>query len=852
MGASVAGANSSALALTAVPIGCSGAVFSAVASNGVSPDATSNGADAHGQPGARRRASRSQPSDVSVVAPATATFTAAAAGVPSPTVQWQQSTDAGATWANITGATEYELHHARDRARRQRQALPRGVHQRLGQRQQQRGDADGDCGAAIGRVQHAGRRRGRRRGQRLRRRHRATTRSARSRRRASPARWPVWPAAPAPPTARGSAARFERPARDRGRRRGQPSTSPTPANETIRMITPAGVVTTLAGLAGHRRQRRRHGQCGPLQRPVRRRGRCGRHGLRRRHVQPHDPHGSRRPVSSRTLAGLAGTPPAASTARAVPPRFATPRAIAVDAAGNLYVAELSHTIRKITPAGVVSTLAGSGQDAVGSADGTGSAARFADPRGVAVDAAGNVYVSDTAEPHDPPDHAGRCRHDAGRPGGRDGQRRRHGQCGPVRQPAGRRRSMPRQRLCRRHRQRLDPKGHARRCRHDVRAVTGRAAAAHRPRRSHEIDVAEAPASGRPARPGRPRPRRGRRRPSDGPADRRRDPRRGEHPAAAAARRSPARSSRASSCASRPRTRCSASRGGAADRAGDRLLSPEQAAASRATVNLSAGTFTPPVLIPLSEGQLGLTITEVSDFSFVFQDPAFLHALALRGIAHAAAAAEGLRHAADAGLVRPARGSAPHRQGADVLHRGRRHQPLRAADRGPAGDHRPRRAPRSSSCSTAASCRSRRRTHNFDEASVGARVGLRPELKPIRISQPLGRNFRIDGNFIEWQKWRFHARFERRSGPVISLVTYDRRQVMYQGSLAEIFVPYQDPGANWFYRTYMDAGEFGFGLLASPLAPGARRARERGAARRAWSPRRFPIRACRWCRCRCRA
>ena len=110
-------------------------------------------------------------------------------------------------------------------------------------------------------------------------------------------------------------------------------------------------------------------------------------------------------------------------------------------------------------------------------------------------------------------------------------------------------------------------------------------------------------------------------------------------------------------------------------------------------------------------------------------------------------------------------------------------------------------------------------HNFDEASIGARYGLRPELKPIRISQPLGANFRFDGNFIEWQKWRFHARFERRSGPVVSLVSYDGRQVMYQGSLAEIFVPYQDPSANWFYRTYMDAGEFGFGLLASPLAPG---------------------------------
>src|SRR6185295_15950745 len=53
---------------------------------------------------------------------------------------------------------------------------------------------------------------------------------------------------------------------------------------------------------------------------------------------------------------------------------------------------------------------------------------------------------------------------------------------------------------------------------------------------------------------------------------------------------------------------------------------------KTVVDLSAGTFTPPVPIPPSDGQLGLTITEVSDFTFVFQDPAFLNALALRGIA----------------------------------------------------------------------------------------------------------------------------------------------------------------------------------------------------------------------------
>jgi len=48
---------------------------------------------------------------------------------------------------------------------------------------------------------------------------------------------------------------------------------------------------------------------------------------------------------------------------------------------------------------------------------------------------------------------------------------------------------------------------------------------------------------------------------------------------------------------------------------------------RSIVDLSHGTFTPPVLIPRSDGQLGLTITEVSDFSFAFQDPRLLAARA---------------------------------------------------------------------------------------------------------------------------------------------------------------------------------------------------------------------------------
>ena len=96
-----------------------------------------------------------------------------------------------------------------------------------------------------------------------------------------------------------------------------------------------------------------------------------------------------------TYAGTAGSFGSANGAALTVARFNQPNGVAVDSTGVVYVADtFSHTIRRITVAGEVTTLAGLAGSS-GSTDGTGAGARFYQPNGIAVDGASNLYIADS-------------------------------------------------------------------------------------------------------------------------------------------------------------------------------------------------------------------------------------------------------------------------------------------------------------------------------------------------------------------------------------------------------------------------------------------------------------------------
>ncbi len=167
------------------------------------------------------------------------------------------------------------------------------------------------------------------------------------------------------------------------------------ANNTIRKVLPDRTVSTLAGLAGAT------GTTDGTNSTARFNNPCGAtvDATGTVYVVDFNSHTVRRVTPDGVVQTLAGSPgvTGATDGTNGSARFNYPWAITLDNAGSLYVADnRNHTIRKISPDGtnwVVTTLAGLAGNP-GSTDGTGTVARFRFPTGVTVDGSGNVYVAD--------------------------------------------------------------------------------------------------------------------------------------------------------------------------------------------------------------------------------------------------------------------------------------------------------------------------------------------------------------------------------------------------------------------------------------------------------------------------
>ena len=164
-------------------------------------------------------------------------------------------------------------------------------------------------------------------------------------------------------------------------------------NATIRKVTPWGVVTTYAGLAGNSGLVDGTGSAARFSSPT---------GIAidsagTIYVSDVANNAIRQIAAGGVVTTIAGGSSGSADGTGSAAKFFAPRAIAVDSGGTtLYVADSNnHTIRKITAGGVVTTFAGQA-GAPGFVDGTGSAARFNFPNGLAVDSTGILYVADSA------------------------------------------------------------------------------------------------------------------------------------------------------------------------------------------------------------------------------------------------------------------------------------------------------------------------------------------------------------------------------------------------------------------------------------------------------------------------
>ena len=102
-------------------------------------------------------------------------------------------------------------------------------------------------------------------------------------------------------------------------------------------------------------------------------------------------------------------------------------------------------------------------------------------------------------------------------------------------------------------------------------------------------------------------------------------------------------------------------------------------------------------------------------------------------------------------------------------------------------------------------------------------GFSAGLKPLRITQPVGKTFEIHGHEVRWLNWRFRFGMTPREGLVLYQAGYEDhgtiRPVLFRGSLSEMFVPYGDPSPIFYYNDSYDEGDGGMGRTAHALQPG---------------------------------
>ena len=165
------------------------------------------------------------------------------------------------------------------------------------------------------------------------------------------------------------------------------------ANSAIRKITAAGAVTTFAGTAGAQGSADATGAAARFYRPVG----IARDASNNLYVADSVGQTIRKITTGGVVSTFAGVSAVvgANDNTGSAATFRSPSGVVADGNGNLFIADTgNHTIRKVTPTGVVSTFAGTALSA-GSANATGTSARFNAPAGLAIDTAGNIYVADT-------------------------------------------------------------------------------------------------------------------------------------------------------------------------------------------------------------------------------------------------------------------------------------------------------------------------------------------------------------------------------------------------------------------------------------------------------------------------